>query len=282
MASFYSIVQFVPDLVADERINIGAFTFGDGRVRCHFLGNWARVQRFSPQDISFLRDFARDMAAACRRMRQVDIAGRKRLGEDELRRMIAHWGNGIQFTQPRASLDTPDELLDEVAGRFLREPVTQRRERRDRRAAAGLAAGSLIAALLRRGADERTAEHLVQRHEPVAGKSGDHDFDVVLRNGVVYSAARALSFEIRGAEALSDEIGAAAWAIADVHRRDPSLPLGVVLLPPVDGSKTYGQAVQTFESLDAPILTEGNLAEWASGVVERLPEQALRAVPALA
>ncbi len=37
MASFYSVVQYVPDAVRDERINIGVLTFGDGRVRHLFV-----------------------------------------------------------------------------------------------------------------------------------------------------------------------------------------------------------------------------------------------------
>ena len=82
MSSFYSIAQFVPDPVTDERINIGAFAFGDGRVRCHFLSKWGRVQHFSTQDIGFLRDFARDMTAASRRSGLSELQRVGRLGRD--------------------------------------------------------------------------------------------------------------------------------------------------------------------------------------------------------
>ena len=32
MATFYSVIQFVPDPVADERMNAGVVVFGNGRI----------------------------------------------------------------------------------------------------------------------------------------------------------------------------------------------------------------------------------------------------------
>src|SRR5579885_3191655 len=40
MASFYTVVQYVPDPVADERINAGVIVFSRDRVAARFVKNW--------------------------------------------------------------------------------------------------------------------------------------------------------------------------------------------------------------------------------------------------
>ena len=60
MTSHYSIVQYVPDPIADERINVGVIATGEnGTVRVRFLGHWQRVHQFGRGDVSFLQEFAR-------------------------------------------------------------------------------------------------------------------------------------------------------------------------------------------------------------------------------
>jgi len=51
MVSRYSIVQYVPNPIADQRINIGVLAFDDNRVCVRFLSNWERVKRFGMEDI---------------------------------------------------------------------------------------------------------------------------------------------------------------------------------------------------------------------------------------
>lgn len=55
MASRYSIVQYVPNPITDEWINIGVVAFDDNDVRVQFVNNWGRVQAFGREDINFLR-----------------------------------------------------------------------------------------------------------------------------------------------------------------------------------------------------------------------------------
>ncbi|MBD2774779.1 DUF3037 domain-containing protein [Iningainema tapete] len=58
MVSRYSIIQYVPDPIADERINIGVVVFNEDAVKSRFLTNWERVRLFGMEDIDFLKDFA--------------------------------------------------------------------------------------------------------------------------------------------------------------------------------------------------------------------------------
>lgn len=62
MVSYYSIIQYIPDPIADERINIGVLAFDDHSVQVKFLSRWDRVSSFAPvADVSFLREFAQQM-----------------------------------------------------------------------------------------------------------------------------------------------------------------------------------------------------------------------------
>src|SRR6266568_3557630 len=108
MASYYSLIQYFPDEPTDERINIGAVVFGDGRVRTHFLQNWERVRKFAGREIEFLKDFAHSA---------------KKLDEDTVRRLSGHSMNAIQFSQISASLLNADALLLDVAATFLVDPA---------------------------------------------------------------------------------------------------------------------------------------------------------------
>ena len=59
MISKYTVVQYLPDPLNGECINIGVVVLGDGQVLSRFLGEWDRVECFSGgRDITFLRHFA--------------------------------------------------------------------------------------------------------------------------------------------------------------------------------------------------------------------------------
>jgi hypothetical protein len=57
MSSRYSVIQFIPDAIADERINIGVIAYGEGAIFVRSLQDWQRVRCFAGHDPSLLRDF---------------------------------------------------------------------------------------------------------------------------------------------------------------------------------------------------------------------------------
>ena len=114
MASFYTVVQYVPDPVADERVNAGIIVFSQDRVAVRFVKNWARLQRFGNKDVRFLRDFARELEE-----RIEPRLDRPTLSEAAIREMAATWKDAIQFTTPRGSLLSIHELLKDAEVRFL-------------------------------------------------------------------------------------------------------------------------------------------------------------------
>ena len=86
-------------------------------------------------------------------------------------------------------------------------------------------------------------------------------------------AALTLSFEKQSAHELQREYASAAWALEDVHKRDPAIPLAVVMRPPASGtSKTYDQARHVFGALKARPVSQPELDDWAAEVAESIIE----------
>lgn len=167
MSAHYTIVQYVPDPTADERVNFGVITWDDEQALSRFVGDWRRVKAFGGEDVRFLKEFARSISEK--------TSGALRLPElgDEiqlqaLKKMVAEWSYSIQFTDPRGSLKNAEALLGEVSGLFLRElPKPVRRHARTRKAAVRIAHDSLFTAIQERAADE--VEEIVKRNETVEG-----------------------------------------------------------------------------------------------------------------
>lgn len=115
MATYYTVIQYVPDPIADERINTGVIVFGEGRIKSRFVDKWDRLSRFSGRDITALRDFAKEIEEASKRPRS--LGGM--IDENTIREMATHWTGSIQLTRPRGSLLSLDELMEDVGRRYL-------------------------------------------------------------------------------------------------------------------------------------------------------------------
>jgi Protein of unknown function (DUF3037) len=263
MPSYYSVVQYVPDPVADERINVGVIVFGDGVVRSRFLRSWRRVQALSGTDVTFLREFVGAVATWAPEQRDLPgIAEVREVTGSALRAMAGHWINSIQFSEPRASLAAPDAVMADIAARFLKEPTPRRRGFRDRRAAAQAAYIQLRAALQQVAGPQTHA--VLARYVKVAGRFDEHRFDISVQNGRTILAAQGLSFEVPASRELEKEVDAVAWAIDDVHRAAESPALAVVALPPKSRSRVFDRAVNVFRGLGATVVQEDEIGAWAT------------------
>jgi hypothetical protein len=264
MSSYYTLVQFVPNSVSDERINIGVVVLGDGVIRSKFLSDWRRVQSFGgTTDTGFLREFATRVANWAPAQGELDgITTGIHVSESQLAGFARDWKNSIQFTEPRASLLTPDELLADVSVRMLVRP--ERRPRmRDRRSAANLAYRSLLSALTSAGIPN--PDHLLHKGDFVDGKIEPHRFDLTLRNGKLLGASRAMSFEGENRSDLDREMEAVAYSLTDVRAEDSKLPLSVVAISPrTSGSKSVARARKIFGAVKADLVLEQELTSWAN------------------
>jgi hypothetical protein len=258
VVSYYSVVQYVPDAVRNERVNIGVLAFGGGRVRSVFLQDWHRVKQFVGKDVSFLKEIAKDAT---------------KWDEETIKRLATCWTGSVQLTPPSASLLDPVQLLVDVGARLLVEQAAAER-------------GYRIKDDVVRIAKRRIREKLVERLGAVGpaylrdasydlqGRHMAYGFDVTVANGQPFFAAQGLSFEVPSGRRLEKEISSTAWRIEDVKLDNPDFPIGVIVLPAKTHSgmaDIYEKARLTFGQLKAEVVEENNLTAWAAKMVEAIP-----------
>jgi hypothetical protein len=270
MTSRYSVIQYIPNPIADERINIGVLAFDDETVRVHFLSRWDRVRCFGiSEDISFLRDFAHRMKRSVEN--GLLFPGDKPNGLPKHERLIEvskNWANSIQITEPCGSLENVDALLDDVVQNYLFEPLPKKVKLRDRQAAGQIATSHIKKLLKQRYGDERAKELLRTDYALMGGSKMEHKFDVTVANGHPFFAAHGISFEIQTPE---QTVGSLAFMIIDVKASQPNFPLAVVALPPKPESAErerleaiYQQTIITYEKYGASVLQEDQVESWVS------------------
>jgi hypothetical protein len=273
MSALFTIVQYVPDSLADERMNFGVIVVEGGQIEGRFLRQWNRVRTFGGEDVSFLRDFADRVNQWTPEHPELPgLAAGARLDEKGLQDIVGRWHNSIQFTPLKASLSSRDDLLVQLSARYLRHAPRKRTGYRDRRKAAQIAFQELEDAFLPvLGADSNAK---ISRNALIPGKLDEHHFDVSVENGRPYLAVHGLSFEGPHSKDLEKEIDATAWSIDDVKTADKNLDLAVVVLPPKSSkSKTFLRAVRVFEGLKAEVVEEPDAESWAQERARKLEKK---------
>jgi Protein of unknown function (DUF3037) len=272
MTSRYSVIQYIPNPISGERINIGVLAFDDEAVRVHFLSKWDRVRCFGiTEDIPFLRDFAHRMKKAVEH--GLLFPGDKPSDLPKHERLIKvarNWANSIQITEPCGSLENVDALLDDAVQNYLLEPLPKKIKLRDRQAAGQIATSHIKSLLKQRYGDDR-AKELLRTDYTLTGSNMDHKFDVTVANGRPFFAAHGISFEIQTPE---QTVTSLAYMIIDIKASTPNFPLAIVVLPPKNESPDrkrleaiYRRTTNTYEQYGAKVLQENQVESW---VTERL------------
>ncbi len=268
MSSFYSVIRYVPDPIANESINIGVVVFGEGKPTFRFLKRWNRAHYFGKETTGFLREFADSMSSG-----QIDMFDKEDLtNEDVLKSVLGRWRNSVQFTSPRGSLRSPDQLLGEVVKIYLREAIPQGKNKRIlREQAVALAARTVHHVIADRfGA---AGKILVKRRFALEGNLDKHDFDLVIANGSPYLGAYALSFQVPDTVGLRREIDAAAFALEDVRKADRRLPLAVVAVPSKKTNDAYDRAKRIFRSVGAQFIEHEKFENFSTKIVKQMPQE---------
>jgi hypothetical protein len=269
MVSKYSVVQYLPDPLIDERINIGVVAFSGDETRIRFLHSWNRVEKFALSNIDFVKEFS--VQAYQEIPSQLILSEEDKdinLVEARFNSIFGNSINCIQFTQPKASLKSLDELVLYASQRFLVEPKSQKVIKpRDRQDAKKATVSGIRNALIKNDAKE-----LLKTKYDLLGSRAKHNFDVVAANGKPLLAAHGISFEINEPRLVLDAL---AYRIGDVKLDNSHFPIAVVILPPLESAASYEQllhsydeAVSVYKNMGADVLLEGQISDWASNIIE--------------
>jgi hypothetical protein len=278
MTAHYTVVQYVPDTTADERINIGVIAWDENRVGSDFVTDWSRARAIGGKDVSFLVDFANQVTS---RTRSLDNTYGE-LAPAKIPDLINRWNEGIQFTQPRGSMKSIEALLLELPAMFLPAPAPPAQSHDlmatpttpiASRAKAIQRAYSCAVLSAKARVSRSDAKQLVRKHEVLRGHYNQHLFDVVLATGSPFAAANALSFDMRDRNRLQKDIDSTAWKIDDVrkNKRMKDIPLAVyaLLTPNGEGEPMYRRARKMFQGLDATVFSrDKDMIRWADSCLD--------------
>lgn len=160
----------------------------------HFVSNWERARRFGMKDIEFLKNFAHSMEEEANK--GLLFPSEKFNGipnHEKILKISQEWINSIQFTEPRAVLDTIDGLLEDSVKIYLHSKKTELTPKvkiRDRKAAARIVRFKTRETLKQKFGD-KTKEFIKQDYL-IKGSSTNNKFDVVVTNGRPYFAAHGI------------------------------------------------------------------------------------------
>jgi len=260
------IVQYVPDAVTNERINIGVVVVANGTANSLFLSHWNRVKQFAGANIAFLKDIQRDA---------------RRWDEATVLRLASQWTGSVQLTEPRFTTLEPEQALFDASRRYLLDRSPEKQAYRGKSDAVRIVKGQIREKLVARLGTSGQALLKDSSYE-LKGKHLAYGFDVTVGNGRPFYAAQGISFEVPDTRHLDKEITSTAWLIEDVKRETPDLPLGVSVLPPKatlaarngrDPDRLYDDATRLLNGLGARVLTESDLPDWAAEMADKLPPE---------
>lgn len=271
MASKYSVIQYVPDPIADERINIGVLAFDDQNVRVEFLHHWDRVRCFSKTDTSFLHDFVKQMreSAESGLLFPSDKANNEIPPHERLESFALESMNSIQFTQPRASLRDVESLIENVTAKFLVDKPKVKSNGRDRQYAARITTSKIRGAFNEYFSANNKKWKDYFKHD-LSGQKGKHEFDVVVANGTPHLAAHGISFEVQVNQLLIDSVY---WRVGDIKEQMPDFPIAVIALPPKHEfldrqdrkrlENLYQKSTEILRGMNTEVLDESQVEPWA-------------------
>jgi hypothetical protein len=271
MGTFFTVIQFVPDPVADERLNAGLIVYTDQVVKLHLVHDWKRLERFADAEkVEYLREFAQDFAD-----RTSGDSFTSRLTRDDLDTMIRKWQSLIQFTKPRGSLLEPEPLLKQIVRRFLPADIATEAE-----SVAPAPAGRTLKKSVRSALHEAIRSILgkksslkVKTNVAVSGSVVDHKFPVGIVNGIPRLAAQVIAFGDKNTpESRLNRIHSTAWIFHEILGQPPEKRprLAVIIDEANPALPEFQEARQAFDQIHVEMITEAELKPWADKTVEEI------------
>lgn len=182
--------------------------------------------------------------------------------------MAATWRNAIQFTAPRGSLLTLEELLEDADERFLVNDRAPGSRPYTRHYMKKLAYDAARLAFVQRGGER--ARKFVKRNFAITGALTEHPFSLAIANGKPLVAAEVFSFVASSERSQEKDVMATAFAFEDIQRRYGGLDLAALVLTGEGVSPIFEDAKTVFHSLGVRIVPKDEVDEWADEVAEKV------------
>ena len=255
MPSYFTVVKYVPNIVRDERVNIGVIAFSETDTRAIFLENWHRVKCLGGNPSS--------IKAACVDLENMDV--------ERLRKAAREWTHSIQLSRPSASLLDMNTLLLDTAQKFLVDPEVTERGYKSKADVLRRVKQSLREAVTR---NLGTGARKLIRDDAIPSFPGAleiHAFDIYALNGKPIFGANAISFEVPNQKSLRRQIDATKWAIEDLKSGDGDAEIAVILSKPsIENRELYDQSLEVLRKLEANVQHDTDLEVWSEGIADSI------------
>jgi len=268
MASYFSVIRYVPNAAASESVNVGVVVASANRIEVRPLENWQRVKCFagpSWKDVKKLVQDMHDEPAAFFGINGADSAG-------GLHSVLSSWTRVLQFSDVRASVAPVEELAASLCRHVLVDVPDDLNSDRRRTVVVQTLYRAMSSAFELRF--ERRPRGLIQKHARVPGRRTTHKFDVGIVNGSVYAGAFALSFATGQTEKQWKDTDAIAFAVEDMVV-EVGVPVAVVLDAPPHENESYVRARNLFHGMPVRTMGFDDITQWANEAVTHVPDTAV-------
>lgn len=278
----YTVVQCVPDPIANERINVGVVVIAGDEITSRFISDWRRVKQFAQGDINYIREFADRFEELVRKqVRSSDevqaplsILSQWTLGQGALEMIVNEWENSIQFTAFRPANTDPRVLIERLDAIFLKRPNKAARQEHGKRETIKFVEESLRLALAPR-LSRQQIDKLIHTHLATTGKVAKHlKVDVAVQNGHLLAATQAVAFTQSNISAIDEDVSKALLTLSDIRDLDPRIKVAFAVTPPQIGQPNrmsvetrFADALWSCQQLGAEVITNENVDEWSNEVV---------------
>jgi hypothetical protein len=260
MTSQYSVIQYLPEPLSGELVNLGVVAFDDeGSVEFRELKDWTRARNFAGVTNKGLQNAFESLRDALKNSDAVLVT---------VRDLVQSFNGSLRLTEPRMSMASADETAESIATIVLHERIGSH----------GLAKTSLIRSSLasfenslnKAGLGDIESKVLVRRTKLV-GRLDPHTMDLGLKNGKVLWAGRALAFPER---MIPNEVTLTAWTMRDLQESKNGPEVSVVIRPPQDRArKDFKRATELFEASGVDVVYPKDMARKSVALVEKYREK---------
>lgn len=213
MSAKYSVIQYVHDSIADERVNVGVAVFTESGTIVRWPATFKRMSLLGGRaEISFVREALRNLERAGRG--QASLGGEPGFDETMAERMADEWNGALRISKPRPTTLESGHLLQTLLPRLFGDAPVRQEGRRTRRVAAGLllrVSEGLTTTLPREAAGH------IRHEQPVIGKAGTYFPTVSVANGTPRLCVFPLSLETHDHETALHRMRSDAWAVRDIR-----------------------------------------------------------------
>lgn len=272
MPSHYCVVQFVPDPLADERVNVGVLAFDEECVRSAFVEDWRRAIALAGRSVTPLRKVIRDLERATSDDFQQEALRSPthfhRLTAELVEDLANRWSHSIQLTPPRGSLADVDTVLAEISAVMLKQGTVRRRGQ-TKLDLVRSARAQLEQALSKLDARDKPRREVGTRIR-IAGRLTEHEVDIGILNGTPLVAAQAISFLRITSQQVQRDVDATAWVLDDIRQADDHPQLAVIVTEPGNETRQeFDDAIELFGKLaEGGVVRQRELSTWAEHAAE--------------